>query len=343
MIVVTGLIATQGNAGATLVVIGGVLAVGAFLWWRRQREIATSVAALVLSCATTGYVTAWGAGIAGQDVGPQTGIAFWIFAGVVTIAAWTTRRHPGSRGITVALANAALVVASVLTALSPSSGAILGLTAGLMVVAWRGGGWLAVQRWWWRRRPWDESTDATETPARPEPVRGTQRTSDLLAGLPGWQTLGARRTGKSGQPVDHVLVDPDRILLVHTKAWSGRVTKVESEGAGETYAIDDDPDQLAERLRAVVDANGIAQLRLDEDYRTLWSVVVFWDTTRLPEPVTELDVMTDSRTADSTARIVLARGEQLGVWLASQTDEPADDRLMERRLRVVARMLPAAH
>lgn len=344
MIVVTGLIATQGNAGATLAVVGGALAIGVFLWWRRQREIAASVAALVASCAITGYITAWGADVAGQAVGPQTGVAFWIFAGVVTIAAWTSRRHPGSRGVTVALANAALVLASLLTALSPSSGAILGLLAGVTVVAWRGGGWLAVQRWWWRQRAWHEPSDAGVGSTRPEAVRGTQRTAALLAGLPGWRALGARRAGRSGQLVDQVLVDSDRTLLIHTKAWSGRVTKVESDGdAGETYAIDGDPDQLAERLRAIVDANAVAQLRLDEDYRTLWSVVAFWDATQLPEPVTELDVMTDRRTGHGAARVVLIRGEQLRAWLASLADQPADDRAIERRLRVIARMLTSAH
>lgn len=340
LIIVSGLVATQGHPWATLAVVGGLLAIGVVLWWRRQRDIATSVAALALGCVLTGYLTAWGAGVAGRDVGPQTGVAFWIFGGVVTIAAWTTRRHPGSRGATVAFANAALVAASLLTALSPGSGAIVGLLAGMSVVAWRSGGWLAIQRSWWRRRPLPATPRAGSPSATTEGIRDAPRTAEVVRDIDRWHSLGSRRAGRTAQTIDHVLVGPERIVLLHTKAWAGRIAKEYDEAAGETYTFDGDPAQLAERLRTVVRANTEAQLRLDEDHRSLWSVVTLWDSTRLPERAVELDVLADTRSSE-TARVILVRGERLRAWLdANGTPLSPED--IDRRLRVVARMLPAA-
>lgn len=339
LVIVSALIATQGNPAGTAAVLAGLLGIGAALWWRRQRTVAATVVALVLTCAITGYVTAWGAETAGRDIGPQIGVAFWIFAGVITIAAWTTRRHPGDRGITVLLANAALTAASVLTAVAPESAAVIGLIAGLLIVSWRSGGWLALQRWWWRRRPL-AAPAAGGAPSYHGAIRDAAKTAAVVNDLTTMEILDARRAGHTGAVIEHVLIGRTSTLLLHTRAWAGRITKVEAD-TGETYAIDGNVDQLAERLRAIVTTNAAAQLRLNEDHLSLQSIVVFWDTTKLPEPVVELDVRPEHGSADDTVRIVLIRGEHLAAWLAEHEDA-ADRRITEPRVRVAARMLTPA-
>ncbi|HZC51457.1 MAG TPA: hypothetical protein VE441_03040, partial [Mycobacterium sp.] len=122
--------ALQGDAATTLVV--GVLALLAFgAWWRRHATAALCTLSLAVTLLCTSATTQWAAEHSPLVSAVQSGLVFWVFAGVVIGVVWWTPDRGRSRAVTTVLAHAVLVVASLFVVLAPSSVPIAGLCAAI--------------------------------------------------------------------------------------------------------------------------------------------------------------------------------------------------------------------
>lgn len=135
---VLGLVVALQNATTALIAVGAGLAAVLFWLWRRNSEAALTVLSLGAAAMLTSEIVAW----VGQRVGAesylQTSLVYWIFCGVTVSATWLVRRQRRNRALTVALAHACLVIASVFTFLAPSVIPIAGMLMALAVVYLRG-------------------------------------------------------------------------------------------------------------------------------------------------------------------------------------------------------------
>jgi hypothetical protein len=321
--------ALQGDAATTLVV--GVIAAAALVaWWRRNPAAAGSALSLAVTFLGTSMTTGW-AGDQTPMVSPlQAGLVFWLFAFVVAGVVWLVPARGRNRGLTTALAHAALLVASPFVVLAPSAAPIAGLCAAMVLVAWRTRGSPGRQQ---------AGSDAAALDRAAE-LRGAGRTAEVLSAFcpPEWCVLGSRTLpdGEGLFVLEQVLVGPPGIFVVETRSWQGEVTLVDiadEDGSAQAYALDGDAAALAARLAPIArNVRRLAEL-LGIAPGHAYGLVVFWDGTLLPAEPVELTVLAEKSPAD----LVLLNGDQLDHWLGTR---PV--RLHRRQLTSIARKLASS-
>jgi hypothetical protein len=278
------MLAQQQGTTATVLALGGLALAGLVWWWWRRPDVAGTVGSLVVTCLLTSEIT-YAVGVQVNAISPlQLGLAFWLFAAVVVVTAWAAPRHRGSRAVTVVVAHAILVVASVLSYFSTAVVPIAGLIAALAMVGWRS-----------RQRRWPPRTE-------PKTTLDEQTTNALSGRGDDWALYGNVLTGPAGQ------------LYLQKATWDGQV-----ELADGTYTLDADAQALSDRLQPIVNETRRFAARQGLKADELTGVAVFWDGTRLPDGgAVELTVFDTARRRRTGTRVVLVRGEKLPAWLRQQ-------------------------
>ncbi|WP_245970759.1 hypothetical protein [Streptomyces rishiriensis] len=133
------------RSGSSFVAVVATLFLGLSLWlMRRRTQLLLALGTSILAVAFTGYFSAVGDSArlredAGATVTGQAAFGYWALAGMALLGAWMVKDHPGRRGLTVALADVILVIASVVGMFLPEAGVALGFLGVLAVLALRGG------------------------------------------------------------------------------------------------------------------------------------------------------------------------------------------------------------
>ncbi|MFC9926953.1 hypothetical protein [Streptomyces sp. NPDC127190] len=137
------LVAIAAQSGSSFITVCTLLVLGAIVWLLRRRgQLLLALGSTILTAAVAGYLSAAGESARGAASAVLTGQAvfgYWALAGMALLGAWMVKEHPGRRGVTVVLADAVLVVASVIGMFAPQAGVPIGFVGLLAVLALRGG------------------------------------------------------------------------------------------------------------------------------------------------------------------------------------------------------------
>lgn len=323
--------ALQGDAATTLVV--GVLALLSLAaWWRRHATAAACTLSLAVTLVATSASTEWAARHSPLVSAIQSGLVFWLFAGVVVGVVWWAPNRGRSRVVTTGLAHAVLVVASLFVVLAPSSVPVAGLCGAMAVIGWR-----SRRR---RGRVGEMATGAAVDIDRAEESRGLLRTREALSAAlaDGWHVFHRWGLPDEGGVVEALLVGPGGVFVVETRDWPGAVDLVDVGEGAQAYAMDGDPRELVARLTPTAHKVRMTAELLGVDAGGVAGLVVFWGETSVPGDIAELTMLSGasggratgascakggrarpSGFASADVPLLLIRGERLASWLRTHS------------------------
>lgn len=135
---------------SSFITITALLVLGLLVFLLRRRgQLLLALGSTVVTAAFAGYLAAVGdiaRGLSDDWLSGQAVFGHWALAGMALLGAWMVKEHPGRRGLTVVLADAALLVAAGVGTLVPQLAVPLGFVAVVGVLMLRGGGVAAVAR-----------------------------------------------------------------------------------------------------------------------------------------------------------------------------------------------------
>lgn len=312
VLVVAILIVAQQDLASTVLAVAG-LGIAALLWLGLRRPyVAAALVSFVVTCVAVSGITHWiGSQLA--STGPaQVGLVFWIFAFVVVAATWFAQGVGRSSALTIALGHAILIAASFAAYIQTAVVPVLALVAAMTVVtglAWR------------RRRKIRLGLDelALEPLPRNALLRSADRTREALVDLDA-RVVGPVRL--RDLEIEHVVLMGDRIVVVETRQWEGKVERVRlaSKGktVGEAYGLDSDVHELAARTEPVVRAALAFARQFGLAVGNVVAVVALWDNVDLGEPVVEMRASEPNLTRKQALPVTyLVRGDHLAEWVRS--------------------------
>jgi hypothetical protein len=303
-----------GLAIVALVVLAGW---GALIWRRATITIFAGIltAALVSSVVGKLYTAAGWSGEA-----PVTAASLWCLTIASSVAAWRVRRHRGNRAATALACDAVIVVAALVSTISPDGSLILAIVAVIAIITARGGLMLSLRVRRARRRsrlqPRElEDDNVLDTGRLTEVIgddaaltSGLKREQQVVAELGQldsrlWTTLHSRRIPETGDIVEQLLIGPAGIIVGTTAHWPESVTLTEVRNADgtwssqrgeihEIYTLEGSSELLAHRLEPVLVATRQVAWTLDVHPDELRCVIIFTTgAQQLPEPVVEIDLL----------------------------------------------------
>lgn len=290
-----------------------------------------------------------------QSVNP--GVLLAAIAG--TAGAYMTRRHLGSRLVTVLIAHGGCLVAAVVSLAWPVAGGALAFVWVIGVIVLRTGALLlwqvTVARFRSRlgrvpRHAAAEGGDDAWVRFREDHlqagVEAEQDTAAVLAKLPQhWSVLHSRSLPGTHADVDHLVIGDAGVFVIDSKNWSGKLTRasvIDDQGDEFIeYRINGSMDWLVERLSAPLFEAAKVREVLNQPPDVVHSVVVFTEKMKMPTDAVTLTVYdpVDPATGTSMERVVhLVQQSSLEAWLLQRPGHvwrtrSRSGRAMDRLLR----------